>query len=92
MLTGATIVMKWLTAVFIVLLLALAAIPTAINVASGWIAHRRASVESIDYLSRDVHELSASRRRAPRKHNADPGVNDKGDSSPDDKSLDEPRL
>jgi hypothetical protein len=76
--------MKWLTALFIVLLLALAAIPAVIGVASGWIAHRSAGVESIDYLARDGHELSASRRRAPRKHTLGHGVSDK--------NLDEPRL
>jgi hypothetical protein len=67
-------VMKWLTAMFVLLLLALAAIPVAIEAASGWLVPRRASVQSIDYLGRDIHDLSASRRRTPRKW--DHGLND----------------
>jgi len=78
--------MKWLTAVFILLLLLLAAAPAAIDAATGWIAHRRASVQTIDYLSRDIDELSASRRLVPRRHSPGHGVKDKslGDQGLDD--------
>jgi hypothetical protein len=60
--------MKWLTAILALLLLGLAAFP-AIESASAWLAHRSDSVESINYISREIHELSASRRRAahPRR-------------------------
>ena len=78
--------MKWLTAVFILLLLLLAAAPAAIDVATGWIAHRRASVQTIDYLSRDIDEMSASRRLVPRKHSPSHGVKNK---SLDDQGLDD---
>ena len=78
--------MKWLTAVFILLLLLLAAAPAVIDAATGWIAHRRASVQTIDYLSRDIDELSASRRLVPRRHSPGHGVKDKslGDQGLDD--------
>jgi len=77
--------MKWLTAVFILLLLMLAAIPAAIDAANGWMARRHTSVQAIDYLARDIDELSASRRRAPRK--ADPAASDK---NLDDQGVDDP--
>jgi hypothetical protein len=57
--------MKWLTAMLALLLLGLVAFPTASGV-SAWLAHRSDSVQSIHYLSREIHELSASRRRATR--------------------------
>jgi hypothetical protein len=79
--------MKWLTAVFILLLLMLAAIPAAIDAASGWMARRHASVQTIDYLARDIDELSASRRRAPRKFSPDPAASDK---NLDDQGVDDP--
>jgi len=53
--------MRWLTAILALLLLGLATFP-AIESASAWLARRSDSVESINYLSRDIHELSASRR------------------------------
>jgi len=77
--------MKWLTAVFILLLLMLAAIPAAIDAANGWMARRHTSVQAIDYLARDIDDLSASRRRTPRK--ADPAASDK---NPDDQGVDDP--
>ncbi len=55
--------MRWLTAVLALLLLALAAFP-AVQSAAAWRAHRPDSVQSINYLSREIHEFSASRRRA----------------------------
>jgi hypothetical protein len=79
--------MKWLTAVFILLLLMLAAIPAAIDAANGWMARRHTSVQAIDYLARDIDDLSASRRRAPRKASPDPAASDK---SLDDQGVDEP--
>jgi hypothetical protein len=64
--------MKWLAAIFVLLLLALAGLPTAIDAVAGWVAHRSASVESINYIARDVNELSASRRRGSHKHDRKP--------------------
>ena len=78
--------MKWLTAVFILLLLLLAAAPAVIDAATDWIVHRRASVQTIDYLSRDIDELSASRRLVPRKHSPSHGVKNK---RLDDQCLDD---
>jgi hypothetical protein len=74
-------VMKWLTAVFILLLLALAAVPAAFDAASRWVSHRRASVQAIDYLSRDINELSASRRRSPPQRNPRHGVTDQSSNA-----------
>jgi hypothetical protein len=77
--------MKWLTAVFILLLFMLAAIPAAIDAASGWLARRHTSVQAIDYLARDIDELSASRRRAPRKPDPasiEKNLNDQGVDDP----------
>jgi hypothetical protein len=62
--------MRWLTAILALLLLGLAAFP-AVERAGAWLAHRSDSVQSIDYISRDIHELSASRRRAARRHEMD---------------------
>jgi hypothetical protein len=53
--------MKWLTAIFVLLIFALAALPTAIDAVGGWIDHRSESVESISYIARDINDLSASR-------------------------------
>jgi hypothetical protein len=58
--------MRWLTAILALLLLGLAAFP-AVESASAWLAHRSDSVQSINYISREIHELSASRRRAHQR-------------------------
>ena len=55
--------MKWLTAILALLVLGLVAFP-AVQSASAWLAHRSESVQSINYISREIHEWSASRRRA----------------------------
>ena len=57
-----------------------------IDAATDWIVHRRASVQKIDYLSRDIDELSASRRLVPRKHSPSHGVKNK---RLDDQGLDD---
>jgi hypothetical protein len=44
-------------------LLGLVAFP-AVESVSAWLAPRSDGVQSINYLSREIHELSASRRRA----------------------------
>lgn len=54
--------MRWLTAILALLLLGLGAFP-AIESVGAWLAHRSDNVESINYISRDIHELSAVRRR-----------------------------
>ena len=59
--------MKWLTAILALLLLGLVAFP-AVESVGAWLAHRPESVQSINYLSREIHELSASRRRATHRH------------------------
>ena len=58
--------MRWLTAILALLLLGLVAFP-AVESAGAWLAHRSDSVESINYISREIHELSASRRRAAQR-------------------------
>jgi hypothetical protein len=58
--------MRWLTAILALLLLGLVAFPTVESVRA-WLAPRSDSVQSINYLSREIHELSAS-RRATRRH------------------------
>jgi hypothetical protein len=55
--------MKWLTALLALLLLGLGALP-AVESASAWLAHRSDTVQSINYISREIHELSAARRRS----------------------------
>jgi len=57
--------MRWLTAILALLLLGLVAFP-AVERVSGWLAPHD-SVQSINYLSREIHELSASRRAAHRR-------------------------
>jgi hypothetical protein len=58
--------MRWLTAVLALLLLGLMAFPTLESVGA-WLAPHSDSVQSINYLSREIHELSASRRAAHRR-------------------------
>ena len=55
--------MKWLTAILVVLLLGLAAFPATVGTVSAWIVHKSEHVQSIDYLPREINEMSASRRR-----------------------------
>lgn len=59
---------KWLMAAGAVMLLALAAFPVAVDAWNGWI--RPAHVQSIQYLPRDINDLSASRRRNHRRDSA----------------------
>ena len=59
--------MRWLTAILALLLLGLATFP-AIESASAWLGRRPDGIEAINYLSRDIHELSASRRHANHRH------------------------
>jgi hypothetical protein len=58
--------MRWLTAILVALLLGLAAFPAAVTAVGGWVAHRSEHVRSIDYLPREINEISASRRRGER--------------------------
>lgn len=67
--------MRWLTAILAVLLLGLVAFP-AIESAGAWLARRSDTVQSINYLSRDIHELSAARRRAAHHHQLDVAPSD----------------
>jgi hypothetical protein len=59
--------MRWLTAILALLLLGLVAFP-AVESMSAWLARRSDNVESINYISREIHELSAARRRDARHH------------------------
>jgi hypothetical protein len=58
--------MKWLTAILVVLLVGLAAMPAAVDAVVGWVVHRSENVRSIRYVPFAVDELSASRRQ---RHN-----------------------
>jgi hypothetical protein len=58
--------MRWLTALLALLLLGLVAFPTVERV-SAWLTPHADTVQSINYLSREIHELSASRRAAHRR-------------------------
>jgi hypothetical protein len=58
--------MKWLTAILALLLLGLVAFPAGERV-SAWLAPHPDHVQSINYLSREIHELSASRRATRRR-------------------------
>ena len=62
--------MRWLSAILALLLLGLLAFP-AVESAGAWLAHRAETVQSINYIYRDIHELSASRRRAPHPRQLD---------------------
>ena len=55
--------MKWLTAILVLLLFGLAAFPAAIDTVGAWVTHRSEHVQAIDYLPREIDEMSASRRR-----------------------------
>jgi hypothetical protein len=57
--------MRWLTAVLALLLLGLGAFP-AVESVGAWLARRSDNVQSINYISREIHELSAARRRGAR--------------------------
>ncbi len=67
--------MRWLTAILALLLLGLLAFPTVESVGAR-LAHRSDTVQSINYLSRDIHELSASRRRAAHRQKLEPAPGD----------------
>ena len=69
--------MRWLTAILALLLLGLAAFPATVASVSAWMTHRADSVQSINYLSREIHELSASRRRATHRHELEIAPDDK---------------
>jgi len=58
--------MKWLTAILALLLLGLVAFPAAERLGAR-LAHGPDSVQAINYLSRGIHEFSASRRAAHRR-------------------------
>ncbi len=64
--------MRWLTAILALLLLGLVAFP-AVESARAWLAQRPDGVQSIKYISRDIHELSASRRRAAHRRALESG-------------------
>lgn len=63
--------MRWLAAILALLLLGLVAFPMVESLAVR-LGHRSDTVQSINYLSREIHELSASRRRST--HRRDPEV------------------
>jgi hypothetical protein len=69
--------MRWLTAILLLLLFGLAAIPATVGTVSAWMARRADGVQPISYISRDIHELSAARRRAGRRHDPDRHRDDK---------------
>ena len=58
--------MRLLTAILALLLLGLVGFP-AVESASAWLAHRSDNVQSINYISHDIHELSAARRRGAHR-------------------------
>ena len=69
--------MRWLTAILALLLLGLAAFPATVETVSAWMTRRSDSVQSINYLSREIHELSASRRRATHRNDLELAPGDK---------------
>lgn len=69
--------MRWLAAILALLLLGLAAFPATVETMSAWLTRRSDSVQSINYLSREIHELSASRRRATHRHDLERVPGDK---------------
>ena len=69
--------MRWLTAILVLLLLGLAAIPTTVGTVSAWMARRAEGVQPISYISREIHELSAARRRAGHRRSPDRHRDDK---------------
>ena len=62
--------MKWLTAILALLVLGLVSFP-AVQSVSARLAHSSESVQSINYISREIHEWSASRRRATHRREPD---------------------
>ena len=69
--------MRWLTAILVLLLFGLAAIPTTVGTVGAWMAHRTDGVQPISYISREIHELSAARRRAGHRRGGDRHRDDK---------------
>ena len=56
--------MKWLAIGLVVFVVALAAFPVTVGAVGALIGHRAESAQSISYISREIHEMSASRHRA----------------------------
>lgn len=64
--------MRWLTAILVVLLVGLAAMPAAVDAVVGWVVHRTENVRSISYVPYAVDEFSASRRQHHNRLPEDP--------------------
>jgi len=56
--------MKWLAIGLVVFVVALAAFPVTVGAVGALIGHRAESAQSINYISRGIHEMSAGRHRA----------------------------
>jgi hypothetical protein len=56
--------MKWLAIGLVVFVAALAAFPVTVGAVGALIGHRAENAQSINYISRDLHEMSAGRHRA----------------------------
>jgi len=56
--------MKWLAIGLVVFVVALAAFPVTVGAVGALIGHRAESAQSINYISRQIHVMSAARHRA----------------------------
>jgi len=56
--------MKWLAIGLVVFVVALAAFPVTVGAVGALIGYRGEHVQSINYISRGIHAMSASRHRA----------------------------
>ena len=56
--------MKWLAIALVVLIAAFAASPVTVGAVGGLISGHPDNARSISYISREIHAMDASRRRA----------------------------
>jgi hypothetical protein len=63
--------MKWLAVALVVLVAALAAFPATVGAVGALINGRTDNARSINYLSREIHAMDASRHRARFKRKLD---------------------
>jgi hypothetical protein len=56
--------MKWLAIGLVVFVVALAASPVTVGAVGALIGHHAENAQSINYISRGIHEMGAGRHRA----------------------------
>ncbi len=63
--------MKWLAIALVVFVAALAAFPVTVGAVGALIGYHAESAQSINYISRGIHEMTAGRHRASFRRKLD---------------------